>query len=137
MSHSVQPFLVFQGDGSAALDFYTHVFPDSAVEEVERYGKGEAGPGGLIKRARFTIGGQSVLCTDSVLKHAFSFNPSFSFFVDCKRESEVMRLSDVLKAGGSELMPPANIGFSALFAWVSDRFGVSWQLNCAWPRAGG
>jgi predicted 3-demethylubiquinone-9 3-methyltransferase (glyoxalase superfamily) len=137
VSHSVLPFLMFQGDGSAALGFYTEVFPDSAVEEVERYGKGEAGPEGTIKRARFTIGGQSVLCTDSPVKHAFSFTPSFSFFVECDRESEVMRLSDVLRVGGSELMPAANYGFSALFAWVSDRFAVSWQLNCAWPNAGG
>jgi predicted 3-demethylubiquinone-9 3-methyltransferase (glyoxalase superfamily) len=126
---SVLPFLMFQGDGSAALDFYLSVFPDAQIEEVKRYGPDEAGPQGSIKRARLKIGGQSVLCTDSFVKHAFSFTPSFSFFVDCSSATEVRRLSDVLKEGGNELMPAANYGFSTLFAWVSDRFGVSWQLN--------
>ena len=32
---SVLPFLMFPGDGSAALDFYVSVLPDERVEEVE------------------------------------------------------------------------------------------------------
>ncbi len=126
---SVLPFLMFQGDGAAALDLYLSTFPDARIEEAQRYGPGEAGPEGSIKLARFTVGGQSVLCTDSFVKHAFSFTPSFSFFVTCNSAGEVKRLSEVLKNGGSEMMPAANYGFSTLFAWVSDRFGVSWQLN--------
>ncbi len=126
---SVLPFLMFQGDGSAALDFYMSVFPDGRIEEMERYGPGEAGSQNSIKRARFTVGGQSVLCADSPIKHAFSFTPSFSFFVACNSASEVQCLSEILREGGSEMMPAANYGFSTLFAWVSDRFGVSRQLN--------
>ncbi len=33
-------------------------------------------------------------------------------------------------------MPPDNYGFSQRFAWVTDRFGVSWQLNWAGTAAG-
>jgi predicted 3-demethylubiquinone-9 3-methyltransferase (glyoxalase superfamily) len=70
-----------------------------------------------------------VLVTDSFVKHAFTFTPSFSFFVQCESEAELRRLADILKDGGGELMPAGAYGFSTLFAWVADRFGVSWQLN--------
>ena len=30
---------------------------------------------------------------------------------------------------GAVMMPLDNYGFSKQFAWVSDRYGVSWQLN--------
>lgn len=29
------------------------------------------------------------------------------------------------------LMPPDDYGFSRKFAWLNDRFGLSWQLNLA------
>lgn len=129
MSITVSPFVMFQGDGAVALDFYASLFPDARIEELQLYAAGESGPAGMIRFARFTVGGQSVLCADSVVNHDFSFTPFFSFRVECGSESEVHRLSEALKAGGREMMPAADYGFSALFAWVSDRFGVSWQLN--------
>lgn len=129
MTETVRPFLMFQGEASAALDFYCSLFPDARIEAMERYGRGEPGPEGTIKLARFSIGGQTVLCTESFIKHAFDFTPSFSFFVDCESEERLRELADRLKHGGSELMPVGNYGFSRLFTWVNDRFGVSWQLN--------
>ena len=131
MAIAITPFLMFQGDGTAALDFYLATFPDSRLDQIERYGAGEPGPEGQIKRGRFTVGGQSVLCFDSPVTHAFAFTPSFSFWIECSSEDEVRRLAETLKAGGNELMPLGDYGFSKLFAWVSDRFGVSWQINHA------
>lgn len=131
MTIAITPFLMFQGDGSAALDFYLSTFPDSRLDQIERYGSGEPGPEGRIKRARFTVGGQSVLCIDSVVTHAFTFTPSFSFWIECASQDEVRRFAETLKQGGRELMPVGDYGFSTLFAWVSDRFGVSWQINFA------
>ena len=130
MNDTVRPFLMFQGGvSSAAIDFYRSLFPDAKIDAIERYGTDGPGPEGTIKLARFTIGSQSVLCSDSFVKHAFGFTPSFSFFVDVDSEKRVRELAEQLKQGGAELMPVGNYGFSTLFAWANDRFGVSWQIN--------
>jgi predicted 3-demethylubiquinone-9 3-methyltransferase (glyoxalase superfamily) len=63
------------------------------------------------------------------MKHGFTFTPSISLFVDCESEAELDAAFGVLSEGGKILMPPSNYGFSTKFTWVSDRFGVSWQLN--------
>jgi predicted 3-demethylubiquinone-9 3-methyltransferase (glyoxalase superfamily) len=82
-------------------------------------------------RAHFAFAGQSVMCIDSPVKHEFDFTPSFSFFVECESEEEIDRLVAALGEDGALLMPPDDYGFSRKFAWLNDRFGVSWQLNLA------
>ena len=63
------------------------------------------------------------------MKHDFTFTPSISIFVDCDDEAELEEVFEQLSRGGEVLMPIDDYGFSAGFGWVSDRFGVSWQLN--------
>ena len=126
----VRPFLMFQGNtAEEAMNFYVSLFPDGKIVEILRYGPGQAGAVGSIFKAAFSIGGQSVMCIDSPVKHDFSFTPSISFFVVCESDEEIRRLASRLSEGGTELMPLGDYGLSRQFAWVSDRFGVSWQLN--------
>jgi hypothetical protein len=68
---------------------------------------------------------------DRTVKHGFTFTPAFSFFVDCESEEEIGRLSAALSDAGSVLMPLGECGCSRRCAWISDRYGVSWQLNLA------
>ena len=72
--------------------------------------------------------------------HQFTFTPSISIFVelpsggpDAQAEVDTVdALATALSAdGGHALMPPEAYGFSRRFAWVADRWGVTWQLNCA------
>lgn len=129
---SMTPFLMFQGGmGDAALGFYVEHIPDSRIVSVERFGAEGPGPEGTILRAHVVIAGQAVMAHDSFMDHGFDFTPSLSFFLDCTGEPEFDRLTQTLSDGGAVLMPPDNYGWSRKFAWVSDRFGVSWQLNLA------
>jgi predicted 3-demethylubiquinone-9 3-methyltransferase (glyoxalase superfamily) len=129
MQTNIRPFLMFEGQAEAAMKFYVSLFPASEITELVRYAAGQAGVEGSVMKAAFTVGGQTILCTDSFVHHDFTFTPANSFFVSCESEAEIRRLSVALSEGGSVFMPLAEYGFSRLFAWVSDRFGVSWQLN--------
>jgi predicted 3-demethylubiquinone-9 3-methyltransferase (glyoxalase superfamily) len=129
VAHAVTPFLMFEGSAEAAMNFYVTLFRGSQIVRIERYGPGEMGAEGTVKRAEFTVAGQPLICIDSPISHAFTFTPSVSLFVDCETEAELDEAFSRISDGGSVLMPPGNYGFSAKFAWVNDRFGVSWQLN--------
>jgi predicted 3-demethylubiquinone-9 3-methyltransferase (glyoxalase superfamily) len=129
---TARPFFMFQGGtGQAALDLYLATFPDSRMARVERWAEGEAGAAGTIKVATFTLCGREFMCSDSPVKHGFSFTPSSSTFVDFDSEAELDRVFGKLSEGGQILMPLDNYGFSQRFGWLNDRFGVSWQLNLA------
>ena len=126
---TVNPFLMFEGKAEEAMNFYVSLFPASEITGLVRYGPGQPGPEGSIKKGSFTLGGETIRCSDSFVKHGFTFTPSMSFFVDCESEQELERLANTLSQDGSVLMPLGEYGFSRKFAWVTDRFGVSWQLN--------
>jgi predicted 3-demethylubiquinone-9 3-methyltransferase (glyoxalase superfamily) len=125
----IHPFLMFEGRAEEAMKFYVSLFPGSAILDILRHGPGQPGPEGSVIRARFTVAGQTILCSDSYVKHAFTFTPSISLFVHCETEADLDRLAAALSDGGQFLMPAGNYGFSKKFAWLNDRYGVSWQLN--------
>lgn len=112
-----------------AMNFYVSLFPNSRIVSIDRYGPGEPGKEGTVKIAVFELSSTRLICIDSPAQHAFTFTPSVSLFVDCDRREELDRLFASLSAEGQVLMPPDSYGFSRWFAWVQDRFGVSWQLN--------
>ena len=75
------------------------------------------------------MAGQEVICIDSPARHAFSFTPSISLFVECESEAEFDMTFGKLSTDGAVLMPADNYGFSSKFGWIADRYGVSRQLN--------
>lgn len=129
MPRSVATFLMFEGAAEEAMNFYVSVFEGAKVHSIERWATGEPGPEGGFKRASFQLASHELIAFDSPAKHAFSFTPSVSLFVECATEAELDSAYAKLAEGGKALMPLGNYGFSKKFGWVNDRFGVSWQLN--------
>ena len=129
MTDQVLPYLMYEGRAEEAMRFYVSVFPGAEVLEILRYGKGAPGAEGTVSRAKFTVAGQTIMCADSTVRDAFSFSPATSLYVECTSRERMRLLVDRLSEGGKVFMPLDNYGFSKLFAWVADKFGVSWQLS--------
>jgi len=125
----IATLLMFAGAAEDAMRFYVSLFPRSRIVSVERYGPNEQGAEGTVKRAEFEINATRFMCIDSPVQHAFGFTPAISLFVDCDTRDEIDRAIEALGRDGQVLMPAGEYGFSRWFAWVQDRFGVSWQLN--------
>lgn len=134
MTPQIFTFLMFEGRAEEAMTFYVSLFKDAEIVAIQHYGRDEFGKEGTVLKAQFTLAGQQFFCIDSPVKHDFTFTPASSIFVNCAREAEVDELFAALSEGGKVLMPLGEYPFSARYAWLADRFGVSWQLNFA-PRA--
>lgn len=113
---SITPCVWFDGRVQEALDFYTSVFDDAEVLEVNPTPEGFPGTPGEVLTARLRIAGQEVMFLNGGPHYQLS--PAFSFYLSVQGQDEVDRYWEALLDGGE----PSQCG------WLTDRFGVSWQV---------
>ncbi|MCK0159625.1 VOC family protein [Allomuricauda sp. F6463D] len=130
MKQQITTFLTFQNNNAEeAMNFYIDLFDNSKVIEIHRYGKDGPGKEGTVEKALFELNGKQFICSDSFIQHEWTFTPAVSNWVECENDKEIEQLFKRLSENGDVKMPLDNYGFSKQFAFVEDRFGVSWQLN--------
>lgn len=128
----ITPFLMFTGRAQEALDFYMQQFTDAEILQISHYGPETPDREGTVAQALFRIGNQKLMAIDSPPVHEFDFTPSLTLFVNCADEADIDRLAASLAEGGFVMMPlSTDYPFAAKYTWLSDRFGVSWQLSLA------
>lgn len=130
----ITPFLWFSDNNSEeAMKFYTSVFENSGITHVDYYPTGYsegplAGMEGKVINGVFELAGQQFMCLDGG-PGVFNFNPSTGFFLGFETAEEVEEYYNKLVEGGTVMMELAKYPFSEKFAWIADKYGVSWQLN--------
>lgn len=119
---SVVPSMMFvqenNGKAGEAIEFYTSIFPQSGIEAISRYEKGEPDIEGNIKYSRFNLNALPFSAMESSFQHQFNFNEGVSFILTLDTQQEIDHYWDAFSAGGS----PGKCG------WIKDKFGVNWQI---------
>lgn len=112
----ITTYLWFDHQAEEAAQFYTSLFPDSEILEVQRYGEAGPGPKGQAMIVKFRLAGQEFLALNG--GPHFRFTEAISLLVSCRDQQEVDALWEKLTAGGE----PSQCG------WLKDRYGLSWQI---------
>ena len=122
----MKPFITLEGKAKQALDLYESVFPSFNLISIQNHAEPHEE---LIMVATFSVEGQEVMISDSPISHEWEITPGVSFFVELSSENDLESYANSLSKNGKVMMPAANYGFSKMFTWVEDEFGVNWQFN--------
>jgi predicted 3-demethylubiquinone-9 3-methyltransferase (glyoxalase superfamily) len=113
----ITPYLWFDNQAEEAATYYTSVFKNSRIVNVNRISEGGPLPAGSVVTATFEIEGQQFVALNGGPR--FNFTEAISLYVNCADQDEVDELWSRLTEGGGE---PGQCG------WLKDKFGVSWQI---------
>jgi len=109
-------WLWFDNEAEEAATFYTSIFQNSRILDVQRYGKAGPKPEGTVMTVTFELDGQELVGLNAGPE--FTFTEAISLMVSCKDQAEVDYFWDKLTDGGEE----------SQCGWLKDRYGLSWQI---------
>jgi len=99
-----------------AARFYVGLFPNSRIVEVKHDLEGAPRPAGSVMTVLFTLDGVEHLALNG--GPSYKFSPAISLIAYCDTQEEVDVLWRKLSEGGQEVQ----------CGWLTDRYGVSWQV---------
>ncbi len=113
----ITPNLWFVTEALQAAEFYTSIFPNSAITEMNRYPEGTGEMAGKVLTVTFELDGQEYTALNGGPQ--VGFNEAISMLITCEDQDEVDHYWSRLLADGGE---EQRVG------WLKDRFGLSWQV---------
>ena len=113
---SPKPCLWFDGQAEIAAAFYISVL-GGEFGAISRYQDGAPFPVGTALMVEFSLRGRDFQALNG--GPTYSLSPAFSLSVTCEDQAELDRTWDALLADG---------GRESQCGWLTDRFGLSWQI---------
>ena len=124
------PSIWFDRQAKEASEFYMSLFQNSREMKVSYYGKEGHEIHGMEEGTVLTVDFELDDNRFTALNGGPHFipNPSITFFVTLETTHEVDEIWSKLLEGGQEMMPLDKYPWSDRYGWLSDRYGVSWQI---------
>jgi len=114
MKEPITPCLWFNGQGKEAATLYCSVFANAKI----------ASQSPIV--TEINVSGYSITLLDG--GPMYQPNPSISFFYICETEQELDRIWNAFSKEGTVMMALDKYPWSEKYGWVTDKYGVSWQI---------
>lgn len=133
----LHPYVNFNGNCREAVAFYASVFETEAPHFLT-FGDLPEDPEfpipeeckNWIMHTKLTICGSDVLFSDTYPGNHCTVGNHISLAVVTDCAEKIKRYFQRLSEGGEVEMELQKTEWSPLYASLSDRFGIAWQLNC-------
>ncbi|MBC2263146.1 glyoxalase/bleomycin resistance/extradiol dioxygenase family protein [Listeria booriae] len=132
------PYLMFNGNAREALDFYVEAF-DAKITQIQTYkemgdSRGDEALGNRIVHARLEKNGEEILYfSDAYEDGEVVAGNMLSIAFLYTDEASLTASYNFLKEAGTVSIELQEMPWGGLYAKVTDKFGVEWQLN--WQKA--
>lgn len=131
MKAQLAPYINFQGHAREAMELYQSILGG----ELELFAAGEQGaprpaqPGDLIQHARLSGDGFLVVGSDGHPSYPPTTGDNIAIVLVGSDRAAMQAAFDKLSEGGHVKMPLTEGPWGGAAAWLSDRFGINWNLD--------
>ncbi|MES1223361.1 MAG: VOC family protein, partial [Bacteroidota bacterium] len=115
MKEQITPCLWFDGQAKEAAALYCSVFANAKITAQSPIVTG------------INISEQNITLLDG--GPMYKPNPSISFYYICDTEQEFDRIWNAFSKEGTVMMPADKYPWSEKYGWITDKYGISWQLG--------
>lgn len=115
MKKQITPCIWYNNQANEAADLYCSAFSDTKI----------AARSPLV--TELSISGERLILLDG--GPMFQPNPSISLFLIFETSKDFEKAWETLKKEGSIIMPADKYPWAEKYGWLTDKYGVSWQLS--------
>ena len=130
---NLNPYLAFAGTCEEALKFYKESLGGDIVY-LQTYGQSPVDAPdeqkGKVMHAEFKGDGVHFMACDVMGGNELKIGNNISMSLNFTDESEQETVFNKLSAGGAVSMPLQDTFWGAKFGMFTDKYGVSWLVNC-------
>ena len=136
MSSRLNPYISFNGNARAALEFYENVFGGTlALNTFGDFGAAEASTADQIMHGQLeTSNGFTLMGSDMPPGTEYTPGNTMTVSLSGDNDDELRGYWDKLSAAGTVTMPLERQMWGDEFGMCVDQFGVPWMVNITQPQ---
>lgn len=131
----VNPYIAYKGNCQDAIEFYKTAL-NAEMLFVQKVGDSpmpEMGPAEKIMHCSIKIGDSVVMLCDDMRLTPPDGHGNISLAIGLNDPARAKQIFDKLAEDGSVVMPIGKTYWAEAFGVLTDKFGVTWMVNCEAP----